>query len=156
MTERVHAAYLAGLQTARGQLPRQPVLDSPARAGGSITSLTSSWALDEVAFGSDSNGARLPAPVAMLIAAHWDLSGTYDPGPHPVERRFRAGSLKCFVSGISRRNGYLRLSSFAECNGQLYTAVEQHIYERIEGAEPHWRVVYTNFYPGHSDIGCAG
>jgi hypothetical protein len=32
-------------------------------------------ALDEVTFGTNGNGARLPAPVAMLIAANWDLSG---------------------------------------------------------------------------------
>jgi hypothetical protein len=59
-------------------------------------------------------------------------------------------------AGISGRNGYLRVSSFAECNGQLYAAVGQYIYERTDGAEPHWRLVYTNAYPGHSETGLRG
>jgi hypothetical protein len=33
-------------------------------------------ALEEVTFSTDGNGARLPVPVAILIAANWDLSGT--------------------------------------------------------------------------------
>lgn len=32
-------------------------------------------ALDEVAFAIDGNGARLPVPITMLLAANWDLSG---------------------------------------------------------------------------------
>jgi hypothetical protein len=160
-------------------------------------------ALDEVSVGTDGNGARLPAPVAMLIAANWDLSdasrvfsrddatgawtaatiaqdrpapnflpqvrsfgqhrdrvtgidrafagqdprgvysGTYDPSTPGRIRWSAAPELdlsSVSSAGISGRNGYLRVSSFAECNGQLYTAVGQHIYERIDGAEPHWRL----------------
>jgi hypothetical protein len=52
------------------------------------------------------------------------------------------------TAGISGKNGYLRVSSFAECNGRLYAAVGQQIYERTDGAEPHWRLLYTNHYPG--------
>jgi len=52
------------------------------------------------------------------------------------------------TAGISGKNGYLRVSSFAECNGRLYAAVGQQIYERTDGVEPHWRLLYTNHYPG--------
>ena len=58
--------------------------------------------------------------------------------------------------GISGRNGYLRVTSFAECNNRLYAAVGQHIYERLDGASPAWRLVYTNPYPGHSETGLRG
>jgi hypothetical protein len=34
--------------------------------------------------------------------------------------------------------------------------VGQHIYERIDGAEPHWRLVYTNRNSGHSETGLRG
>ena len=80
------------------------------------------------------------------------FSGTYDP---TITGRIRWSAFpeldlsSVSSAGISGRNGYLRVSSFAECNGQLYTAIGQHIYERIDGAEPHWRLVYTNAYPGH-------
>ena len=176
-------------------------------------------ALEEVIFGTDGNGARLPAPVAMLIAANWDLSGasrvfsrdeatgawtaatlaqdrptpnflpqvrsfgrhrdrvtgidhvfagqdprgvfggTYDRAIPSRIRWSAAPELdlsSVSSTGISGRNGYLRVSSFAECNGLLYTAIGQHIYERIDGAEPHWRLVYTNSYPGHSETGLRG
>jgi hypothetical protein len=48
------------------------------------------------------------------------------------------------------------ISSFAKCNGRLYAAVGQHVYERIDGTAPHWRLVYTNPYPGHSETGLRG
>src|SRR5207244_558463 len=32
--------------------------------------------LEEVTFATDGSGARLPAPVSVLIAANWDLTGT--------------------------------------------------------------------------------
>jgi hypothetical protein len=87
------------------------------------------------------------------------FSGTYDP---TVVDRIRWGAIpeldlsSVSSAGISGRNGYLRVSSFAECNGQLYAAVGQHIYGRIDGAEPQWRLVYTNRYPGHSETGLRG
>src|SRR5690348_15159052 len=33
-------------------------------------------ALEEVTFATDGNGAQLPVPVAILLAANWDLRGT--------------------------------------------------------------------------------
>jgi hypothetical protein len=87
------------------------------------------------------------------------FSGTYDP---TIPGRIRWSAVpeldlsSVSSAGISGRNGYLRVSSFVECNGQLYTAIGQHIYERIDGAEPHWRLVYTNSYPGHSETGLRG
>jgi hypothetical protein len=52
------------------------------------------------------------------------------------------------AAGISGSNGYLRINSFAECNGRLYVAVGQHVYKRIDGTDPHWRRLYINPYPG--------
>jgi hypothetical protein len=75
---------------------------------------------------------RVAAGKAREHSQSKGCSRSNGPRPHPVERRPGAGSLKCFVSGDIRGNGYLRVSSFAECNGQLYTAIGQHIYERID------------------------
>jgi hypothetical protein len=55
--------------------------------------------------------------------------------------------------GLGRR---LRISSFAECNGRLYAAIGQQIYERIDGREPRWRLAYTNPHPAHSETGLRG
>jgi hypothetical protein len=60
------------------------------------------------------------------------------------------------TSGLSSSNAGLRVSSFAECNGRLYAAVGQQIYERRDGASPDWRLVYTNPDPGHSETGLRG
>jgi hypothetical protein len=61
------------------------------------------------------------------------------------------------AAGISGSNGYLRISSFAECNARLYAAVGQQVYERIDGKDPHWRLLYTNPYPGRiSETGLRG
>lgn len=49
-----------------------------------------------------------------------------------------------------------RVSSFAECNGALYAAVGQQIYRRIDGAAPHWQLLYTNPKPGYSETGLRG
>ncbi len=87
------------------------------------------------------------------------FSGTYDPA---VAGRIRWTNVPeldlsgVSAAGLSGRNGHLRISSFAECNGRLYAAVGQQIYERTDGAEPHWRLVYTNRYPGHSETGLRG
>jgi hypothetical protein len=176
-------------------------------------------ALEEVSLTTDGSAARLPAPVSLLIAANWDLtgtarvfsrddatgawtaaelaqdrptpgflpqvrslgghhdrvtgvdrvfagqdprgifSGTYDPAVAGGIRWTTAPELDLSgvsAAGLSGRNGHLRVSSFAECNGRLYAAVGQQIYERTDGAEPHWRLVYTNRYPGHSETGLRG
>ena len=87
------------------------------------------------------------------------FSGTYDP---TIPGRIRwSATPELEISsvssvGISGSNGYLRVSSFAECNGHLYTAVGQHIYERTDSAKPRWRLVYTNSHPGHSETGLRG
>ncbi len=87
------------------------------------------------------------------------FSGTYEP---TVAGRIRWGTAPeldlsaVSAAGLSGRNGHLRVSSFAECDGRLYAAVGQQIYERIDGAEPHWRLVYANRYPGHSETGLRG
>jgi hypothetical protein len=39
------------------------------------------------------------------------------------------------AAGLSGRNGYLRVSTFAECNGRLHATAGQQIYERIDGAD---------------------
>jgi hypothetical protein len=176
-------------------------------------------ALEEVTFTTDGKGARLPAPVSLLIAANWNLTGTtrvfsrddaagawaaaslaqdrpmpgflpqvrslgghrdrvtgidlvfagqdprgifggtYDPTVPSRVRWAAAPELDLSgvsAAGLSGRNGHLRVSSFAECNGRLYAAVGQQIYERVDGAEPHWRLIYTNPYPGHSETGLRG
>jgi hypothetical protein len=60
------------------------------------------------------------------------------------------------TSGLSGANAGVRESSFAECNGRLYAAIGQHIYERIDGADPSWRRIYTNARPGRSETGLRG
>jgi hypothetical protein len=52
--------------------------------------------------------------------------------------------------------GKLRVSSFAECDGLLYAAIGQQIYQRIDGADPKWRLIYANPRPGHSETGLRG
>jgi hypothetical protein len=60
------------------------------------------------------------------------------------------------TSAFPGLTGRLRVSSFAECNGRLYAAVGQQIYERIDGTAPHWRLVYTNPLPRRSESGLRG
>jgi hypothetical protein len=100
--------------------------------------------IDRVFAGQDPRGvfsgtydAAVPGHIRWTTAPELDLSGVSS-------------------AGLSGRNGHLRVSSFAECNGRLYAAVGQHIYERLDGAEPHWRLVYTNRNPGHSETGLRG
>jgi hypothetical protein len=88
------------------------------------------------------------------------FSGAYDPA---VAGRIRWSVTpeldlsSVSAAGISGSNGYLRVSSFAECNGRLYVAVGQHVYERIDGTDPHWRLLYTNPNPGRiSETGLRG
>jgi hypothetical protein len=64
-----------------------------------------------------------------------------------------ASSVSTAFSGLT---GRLRVSSFAETNGRLYAAVGQQIFERVDGATPRWRLVYTNPRPGRSESGLRG
>lgn len=87
------------------------------------------------------------------------FSGGYD-APVPGHIRWNAtselGLLDVSASGLSGSSAGVRVSSFAECNGRLYAAVGQQIYERQDGAQPRWRLIYTNRYPGHSETGLRG
>jgi poly(A) polymerase len=49
-----------------------------------------------------------------------------------------------------------RVAGFTECNGIFYATVGQQIYRRVDGAEPRWRLLYTNPKPGHSETGLRG
>jgi poly(A) polymerase len=87
------------------------------------------------------------------------FSGTYDPSAAGRIRWGAAPELDLSTvssAGISGSNGYLRVSSFAGCNGRLYAAVGQQIYERIDGKTSQWRLLYTNRSPGHSETGLRG
>lgn len=87
------------------------------------------------------------------------FSGAYDPAVDGRIRWSAAPELdlsRVSAAGISGRNGYLRVSSFAEANGRLYAAIGQQVYERIDGAAPQWRLVYANARPGHSETGLRG
>jgi hypothetical protein len=87
------------------------------------------------------------------------FSGTYDPAAAGGVRWSAAPELDLSgvsTAGISGRNGYLRVSSFAEANSRLYAAIGQQVYERIDGAAPQWRLVYANPNPGHSETGLRG
>jgi hypothetical protein len=85
--------------------------------------------------------------------------GVYDPS---APSRIRWNSTpELDVSAISLTafpglEGRLRISSFAECNGKHYAAIGQQIYERVDGTEPIWRLVYTNSRPGYSQTGLRG
>jgi len=100
--------------------------------------------IDHVFAGQDPRGIfrgaydpAVPGHIRWTAAPELDLSGVS-------------------AGGLSGRNAQLRVSSFAECNGRLYAAIGQQIYERTDGAEPQWRLVYANRYPGHSETGLRG
>ena len=90
---------------------------------------------------------------------HGVFSGVYDP---TVPGRIRwSETPELDISTISMADfpgqaRRLRVTSFAECNDRLYAAVGQQIYERIDGAAPHWRLIYTNPNPGRSGSGLRG
>ena len=94
--------------------------------------------------------------VDMVFAGdnpHGIFSGVYDPG---VPGRIRWSRAPEFSPGPILAGEFPglqnppRVTSFAECNGRLYAAVGQQIYERVDGANPDWRLVYTNPDPGYS------
>jgi hypothetical protein len=98
-----------------------------------------------------------------LVFAGQDPRGVFSGGyDATVPGRIRWGATpELDISPISASAfpglaGRLRISSFAECNGRLYAAVGQQIYERIDRAAPHWRLVYTNPHPRRSETGLRG
>ena len=87
------------------------------------------------------------------------FSGAYDPAVPGHIRWTAAPELDLSgvsAAGLSGRNAQLRVSSLAECNGRLYAAIGQQIYERTDGTVPQWRLASTNRYPGHSETGLRG
>ncbi len=90
---------------------------------------------------------------------HGLFSGVYDP---TVPGRIRWSQTPEFdISTISVAEfpgmaGRLPVTSFAECNDRLYATVGQQIYERMDGATPSWRLIYTNPNPGRSQSGLRG
>jgi len=176
-------------------------------------------ALTEIRFATDTTGAQLRKPVALLIASTWDLTGASRifsrnddtgswvamtlaqdrPTPDFLPQVRSFGMHRDRMTGVDHvfagqdprgifRGGYdptlaggirwsiapelditqidtrpfpglegrLRVTSFAECDGRLYAAVGQQIYERIDGASPRWRLVYTNPHPYRSESGLRG
>jgi hypothetical protein len=87
------------------------------------------------------------------------FSGTYDAGAPGRIRWTSSPELDIATldaasfPGLSER---LRVTSFAECNGLLYAAVGQQIFERSDGPQPRWRVIYTSPVPGYSETGLRG
>ncbi len=90
---------------------------------------------------------------------HGVFRGAYDPAVPGRIRWSKTPELEIStisVAAFPGLEGRLRISSFAECEGRLYAAVGQQIYERIDGVEPHWRLIYTNPRPGRSETGLRG
>lgn len=87
-----------------------------------------------------------------IFAGHYDPTVTGGIGWAP-QPELGASSISTGFSGLE---GRLRVSSFAEANGRLYAAAGQQVFERIDGPEPRWRMVYTNPRPGHSETGLRG
>jgi hypothetical protein len=87
------------------------------------------------------------------------FTGTYDAA---VPGRVRWSATPEFdISTIAQDafpglTGRARISSFAECNDRLYAAVGQQIYERIDGVQAHWRLLYTNSFLKYSETGLRG
>jgi hypothetical protein len=90
---------------------------------------------------------------------HGIFNGVYDAS---VPGRIRwSQTPELDISGISVADfpgmaGRLRVTSFAECNDRLYATVGQQIYERMDGATPRWRLIYSNPTPGRSQSGLRG
>jgi len=90
---------------------------------------------------------------------HGIFNGVYDPS---VPGRIRwSQTPELDISAISLADfpgieGHLRVTSFAECNDRLYATVGQQIYERVDGAAPQWRLLYSNRDPGRSESGLRG
>jgi hypothetical protein len=90
---------------------------------------------------------------------HGIFNGVYDPS---VPGRIHwSQTPELDISGVSVAEfpgmaGRLRVTSFAECNDRLYATVGQQIYERMDGATPSWRLIYTNPNPGRSQSGLRG
>jgi hypothetical protein len=89
---------------------------------------------------------------------HGIRAGCYDPAAPGRIRWAENAELEASAvnSGFSGLGGRLRVSSFAEANGQLHAAVGQQVFARVDGPAPRWQAVYTNPRPGHSETGLRG
>jgi hypothetical protein len=87
------------------------------------------------------------------------FSGVYDPAA-PGRIRWGTGPeldiATISTEGFPGLAGRLRVSGFAEANGALYAAVGQQIYERGDGTEARWHLVYTNPRLRKSETGLRG
>ncbi|MGO8800683.1 MAG: hypothetical protein ACLQJL_16560 [Roseiarcus sp.] len=90
---------------------------------------------------SGSYGASAPGRILWSTSPEFDLS------------TIAASDANAEFSSLG---GQARISGFAECDDRLYAAIGQQIYERTDGVEPHWRLVYTNPKPGRSQTGLRG
>ena len=100
--------------------------------------------VDRVFAGTDPRGifsGALDPAVPGRIA--WSAEPEFDPRTRRVDA----------FPGLA---GRLRISSFAECNGALYAAVGQQVWQRIDGPAPRWQLRYTNPHPFYSQTGLRG
>lgn len=89
---------------------------------------------------------------------HGIFSGSYNP---EAEGRIQWSAISELTADsvgddFSGLHGHHRVTSFAEANGKFYATVGQHVFERVDGALPRWRSIYTNPMPGHSETGLRG
>jgi len=139
---------------------------------------TGVWIAEELADGARDPGVRRLQQVRSVrsFGSHRDrvtgidyafagnqprgvFSGVYDPTVPGRIRWSETPELDISTISVADFPGQarrLRVTSFAECNDRLYATVGQQIYERIDGAAPHWRLIYTNRNPGRSQSGLRG
>jgi hypothetical protein len=98
-----------------------------------------------------------------LVFAGQDPRGIFRGAYNPAVpgRIHWSDAVELDISAVSQAafpglEGKLRVSSFAECDGLLYAAIGQQIYERVDGVEPKWRLIYSNPRPGRSETGLRG
>ena len=119
-----------------------------------------SWSLSQVrSFGSHRDRITGIDHVFAGDNPHGIFSGVYDPTVPGRIRWSQTPELDISGTDAAKFPGLedtLRITSFAECNDGLYASVGQQIYERTDGAAPHWRLVYTNPNAGFSRSGLRG
>ena len=87
------------------------------------------------------------------------FSGVHDPGAAGSIRWNSTPELPITVAssdGFPGLAGRVRISSFAEADGQVFAAVGQQVWVRQDGSSPTWRLLYTNPSPAFSETGLRG
>ena len=110
------------------------------------------------AFGTHRDGAT-GADLVLAGDTSGILSGSYDPGIAGGVRWNRTPELPITTAmsdGFPGLAGRVRISSFAEADGQVFAAVGQQVWVRQDGPAPSWRLVYTNPAPAFSETGLRG